>query len=85
MTLTRRLMGVWQLFTGVSAALSGILAQMALIPKKNTAIPTANLIYQSAFLKIGVSTFVIALVVFILIPYLKNMIYQTKTTKELVD
>ena len=46
------LMGVWQLFMGLSAAISGYLATLAKTPKHGTLIAT-NPIYHMAFIKIG--------------------------------
>ena len=77
-----RLMGVWQLFTGVAAAISGQIAQMANIPQKHTPLHASNLIYQNAFLRIGGVTFLIALTVFLCIPFLKKLITNSSSDKE---
>lgn len=75
-----RLMGVWQLFTGFAGALSGLLAQYAVVPKHATT-QVSNPIYMSAFAKIGLITFTLGIASLILIPFLKGLIKDESTTK----
>jgi len=68
-----RLMGVWQLFMGFSGALSGYLAQFAIVPKHMSAFKS-NPIYATAFTKIGLMTLSVALISLALIPYVKKLL-----------
>ena len=68
-----RLMGAWQLFTGFAGALSGYLAELAVVPKHST-IALTNPIYTQAFAKIGFMTIGLGVVSLALIPYVKKLI-----------
>ncbi|WP_423063349.1 peptide MFS transporter [Candidiatus Paracoxiella cheracis] len=67
------LMGVWQVFIGLSAAISSYFAKMAVVPKHGTAIAT-NPIYSHAFVKIGLIGIALAIISLILIPFIKKAI-----------
>lgn len=68
-----RLMGVWQLFTGCAGALSGYLAQLAVVPK-HMHLTATNPIYSAAFLKIGLMAIAVGLISFAMIPLVKKLI-----------
>jgi len=68
-----RLMGVWQLFTGVAGAMAGLLAQWAVIPEHVQA-SSGHAIYQSAFSKIGAMTLIIGLLALIVRPHILKLI-----------
>lgn len=68
-----RLMGVWQLFMGFAGALAGQLSQIALIPKHTSAGNMLN-VYSQAFLHIGAITLLVALLAWVLRPYLVRLV-----------
>lgn len=68
-------MGVWQLFTGVAAALSGVLAHFAVVKKHATPL-VSNPVYVSAFGKITLMTLVLAVLALVLIPYIRTLITE---------
>ena len=66
-------MGIWQLFTGISAGVSVYLADLAVIPKGNQNLTVTNPIYMDAFTKIGLFCLVLAIFSLILYPYIKKI------------
>lgn len=71
-------MGIWQLFTGLSAIISGYLANMAVVPSSGTLAQT-NPIFSRALLEIGLGTLVCGVVAIILIPFIKRLIKEQVT------
>ena len=69
------LMGIWQLFTGFSAVVSGYAANMTTrnIPENSKAMIPLN-IYQHSFFVIGVSTIAIGVVACLLVPKIKKLL-----------
>ncbi len=68
------LMGVWQLFTGFSAVVSGYLASMTVVPKARTPAVN-NPIYSSSFTRIGLAAVIIGVITIFFIPAIKRLIY----------
>jgi POT family proton-dependent oligopeptide transporter len=66
-------MGIWQLFTGISAGVSVFLADFAIIPKGNPGLSVTNPIYMSAFGKIGIFCLVLAFLSLALYPFIKKI------------
>lgn len=67
------LMGMWQLFIGLSAVISGYLANLAVVPQKG--LPTeTNHVYKHVFTEIGLMTISVGLVAILLIPLIKRLI-----------
>lgn len=68
-----RLMGVWQLFTGFAGALSGYLANFAVMPKETNPL-ASNPIYTAAFAKIAFLAIALGFISLTLIPYIRKLI-----------
>lgn len=66
------LMGMWQVFVGFSAVLSGYLAQLAVTPKKGLPVNT-NPIYSHSFLEMGLTTIIIGLIAACFVPMIKKL------------
>lgn len=68
------LMGVWQLFTGFSAVVSGYAANMTTkgIDEKNPQIPLS--LYQHSFIVIGLSTVGVGVIAWMLVPKIKKLL-----------
>lgn len=66
-------MGIWQLFCGLSAIISGYLANMAVVPASGTPL-TTNPIFASAITKIGLGTVIAGIVAALLIPKIKKLL-----------
>lgn len=66
------MMGTWQLFTGLSGVVAGLLTKLAVAPKHET-VQLTNPIYQQAFIKIGLMTVALGIIAAILIPFLKKL------------
>ena len=64
-------MGIWQMFSGVSASISGFMSYWAVIPK-HTSLAKSGPIYVSAFGKIALVTASLAVLSFILMPFIKK-------------
>jgi dipeptide/tripeptide permease len=67
------MMGVWYLSQSVSFAVGGELATFAAIPE-GTPHAAALGIYSHAFVNFGATSLILAIVSFMLIPYLKKLI-----------
>jgi proton-dependent oligopeptide transporter, POT family len=70
------LMGVWQVFTGLSAAVSAYLAKLAIVPQHG-ATEVTNPVYAHAFLKIGLFSLILGAFSWLLLPHIKR-IMKTK-------
>lgn len=70
-------MGIWQVFTGLSAVISGYLANMAVVPSTGEPLET-NPIFAHALLKIGLGTIVVGIIAIILTPFIKRLILGTE-------
>jgi POT family proton-dependent oligopeptide transporter len=70
-----RLVGVWQLFTGVSGPIAGYLAQWAVVPKQASLV-RSNPIYMHAFFKIGMITVVLGVLMWGLVPMIKRLMSE---------
>ena len=68
-----RLIGIWQLFTGVAGVIAGYLAQLAVTPPHDTAIKT-NPVYMKAFFEIGMITIVLGVIMLFLTPFIRKLI-----------
>lgn len=74
------MMGVWFLTQAAAFAIGGGLATLASVPTKTT--PIASLaIYDKAFIIYGSFALALAILSFILVPYLKKLIHGTSTVK----
>jgi proton-dependent oligopeptide transporter, POT family len=69
-----RLMGVWQLFTGVAGAASGWLAQFATVPDSLNTPISSNPVYASAFFKISLVTITLGILCLFLLPKLRFLV-----------
>jgi POT family proton-dependent oligopeptide transporter len=67
------LMGVFNLFVGFAAVISGYVGQVAAVPV-NAARGTTNAIYFHGFLEVGAVTLAVGLLSFLMVPYLKKLI-----------
>ena len=67
------LMGVWQVFSGVSAAISAYLAKMATTPSAGS-VAVTNPIYSMAFIKIGAFSLGLGIISTFFIPFIKKRI-----------
>ncbi len=67
------LMGMWQLFTGLSAVISGYLARSAVVPDSATPQMT-NPIYMHTFFYIGLAAIAAGVVMVLCIPLIKGLI-----------
>ncbi len=75
--LVGMMMGVWFLTQSAAFAIGGGLATLASVPAKTTA-ENALAIYDKAFFIYGSLALALAIISFILIPYLKKLIHGTK-------
>lgn len=66
-------MGIWQAFMGLSAIISGFLANFVNPPGQGDPFIT-NTLYLNAFLKMGISTLTIGITVFLFIPKIKKFL-----------
>ncbi len=66
------LMGVWQMFCGLSAALSGFLAQWFDVPEKASLVES-NPIYMRGFLMMGGIALIMAILSFALMPLIRRV------------
>jgi proton-dependent oligopeptide transporter, POT family len=71
------LMGAWQVFSGVSAALSAYLAKMAIVPKGGSTAIT-NPIYSKAFTKIGLFSLSLGVISLLMLPYIKKIMRKER-------
>jgi POT family proton-dependent oligopeptide transporter len=69
------LMGVWQMFCGLSAALSGFLAQWFNVPEKAT-LHQSNPIYMHGFLVMGGIALIMAVISFLLMSPIRRALNQ---------
>lgn len=69
------LMGVWQMFSGVAAAISGFMAQWAVVPK-HTSLAHSNPVYVTGFFRIGMIALTLAVVSLIIMPLIKKAMQQ---------
>jgi proton-dependent oligopeptide transporter, POT family len=68
------MMGAWFMSTAVAMALGGIVASFASVPH-NITNPVHSLpIYSQLFIKLGIATFIISVIMFIFVPKLKKYI-----------
>ena len=75
--LVGMMMGVWFLTQAAAFAIGGGLATLASVPAKTTA-ENALAIYDKAFFIYGALALALAIISFILIPYLKKLIHGSK-------
>ncbi len=73
--LVGMMMGVWFLTQAAAFAIGGSLATWADVPKGLTGAASLA-IYSNAFLKFGALSFVLALIAFALVPYIKKLIHE---------
>lgn len=66
------LMGIWQLFIGLSAVISGYLADTAITPPSGS-LAAMNQIYGHSFFYIGLSAVLIGILASFCIPFLKKL------------
>lgn len=71
------LMGVWQTFTGMSAAIADLLAEQTTIPK-DASLSQSNHTYFDSFGKIALFAIVLGVVSWLLLPFIKRAIGQPK-------
>ena len=64
-------MGIWQAFIGFSAIISGFLANLVNTPRQGDPILT-NPLYLDAFLKMGLVTLAIGIIILLLVPKIKK-------------
>jgi POT family proton-dependent oligopeptide transporter len=67
------LMGVWQMFCGLSAAISGFLAQWFNVPEKAT-VTESNPIYMHGFFVMGLIALGMAIISLVLMPFIRRVI-----------
>lgn len=78
------LMGMWQLYIGFSAIISGYLADLAIVPKHGLPMET-NPIFMHAMFKIGLMTIVIGILSALFIPKIKRLIRQHDNQPEAIS
>jgi len=67
------MMGAWFMSSAVAMYLGGMVASLAAVPKGDITNPALSLpIYSNLFLKLGVATFVIFIIMLIFVPKLKR-------------
>ena len=65
------LMGIWQMFCGLSAAISGFLAGGLNVPEKST-VTVSNPIYMHGFFLMGLMALGMACLSFVLMPFIRK-------------
>ena len=65
------LMGIWQMFCGLSAAISGFLAGSLNVPEKST-VTVSNPIYMHGFFLMGLMALGMACLSFVLMPFIRK-------------
>lgn len=74
-------MGAWFLTSTIAFVLGGFVANLASLPN-NKLSPLLTLeIYDKVFLEIGLTTFIIAVIMFIIAPKLNRMLHQHDTSR----
>lgn len=71
------LMGAWQTFSGVSAAIANYMTYWADVPEKAT-LEQSNHIYFGAFGKVSLTTFILTLLAWVVVPQVKKAIDNSK-------
>lgn len=66
------LMGIWTLFAGYGAIVSGYIANFTVIPKGETLVQS-NFIYSRTFLEVGLITVAMGILTFAIMPWLKKL------------
>lgn len=66
------LMGVWQLFSGFSSVVGGIIATFAVVPV-HAALEKSNPVFSHLFLNVSIAAILIALILFVGRPWLKRL------------
>jgi POT family proton-dependent oligopeptide transporter len=66
------MMGIWYISMAVAILLGGYVASLAAIPQDITNPVLTLPIYSNLFLKIGVASFVISIIMFLFVPTLKR-------------
>lgn len=69
-------MGIWRVFMGFSAMVSGLLANLVHAPREGNPALT-NSLYLHSFLRMGIITICIGLLLFSIIPKLKKLLQKT--------
>lgn len=69
------MMGVWQTFVGMSAAVADYFAEMATVPEKASYVQSSH-IYFKAFLTITVVTLILTGISWLIVPFVKKAIGQ---------
>lgn len=67
-----RMMGIWQVFTGLSALISGYVASMTVMPK-HEALSVSNAVYSHTFGMVGWITVGLGVIALLLVPTLKRI------------
>ncbi|HBM15952.1 MAG TPA: dipeptide/tripeptide permease [Lentisphaeria bacterium] len=70
-------MGAWFLATAISGIFGGMVASLASVPKVDAGNTILSLkLYSNLFLQLGISTFIICIIMFIFVPKLNKFIKQ---------
>ena len=75
-----RFMGVWQLFTGFSGAVSGLLARLTVVPDQALFADTSKM-YLHAFINISLATLLVALLSLLILPTIQRLIMLSRMTR----
>ena len=70
------MMGAWFMSTAVAMALGGVVASFASVPHNITEPILSMPIYSQLFIKLGISTFIISIIMFVFVPKLKKYIVE---------
>lgn len=68
------LMGIWQLFTGFSAVISGYISGMTVLPNASKNPTISNPVYAKTFIEVGLITIAVGIVAFLLVPAIKKLV-----------